>query len=153
MKCADLTNDVSFHDSTLERVERDEDRSILYLDSVAANLRYLGQDSCGEYVVLDHVRVTCEGASTRKLEFWADTKAPIDHPEPQHPIVEVMENDLKEGRLEISGFGPSSGWVVWQIEARRFVLEWEGETRYKNPKAEQGVGGQPATRRESEIEP
>jgi hypothetical protein len=149
MKCADLTNDVSFHDSTLERVEQENDQIVLYLDTVAAHLSYIGQDSVDEYVVLDHVRLACEAARTRKLEFWADTKAPVDHPEPEHPIVEIMENDLKEDVLEISGFGPSSGWVVWQIEAGRFSLQWSGETRYKKPKAEQDSGGQQATRAES----
>jgi len=148
MKCADLTNDVSFHDSTLERVEQANDQIVLYLDTVAAQLSYIGLDSGNEYVVLDHVRVDCEGARTRKLEYWADTKAPIEHPEPERPIVEIMENDLEEGVLEISGFGPSSGWVVWQIEARRFGLRWSGETRYKKPKAEQDGAGQPATRSE-----
>lgn len=141
MKCADLTNEVSFHDSTLERVEQEGCRIVLHLDTVATHLSYLGIDSDEEYVVLDHVRVDCEGAGTRKLEFWPDTTAPILHPEPEHPIVEIMENDLKEGVLEVSGFGPASGWVVWQIEAQRFGLRWEGETRYKKPKAEHGEGG------------
>lgn len=122
MKSSDLTNEVSFHDSTLERVVRENGALILHLDSVAANLGFVGEDSESEYVVLDHVEIHCSEARTGKLEFWDDTKASKEHPEPDHPVDEIMRNDLEDGLLEISGFGPSSGWVVWQIAASHFRL-------------------------------
>lgn len=127
MKCADLTHDVSFHDSTLERVEREEGRIVLHLDRVAVRLRSSGSMPGDERLWLDQVRVLCDAARTRKLEFWRDSIAAVEHPAPGHPMVEIMGSEYGEGVLELSGFGPSSGWVVWQIEARRFQLQWEDQ--------------------------
>lgn len=125
MKCADLAHDVSFHDSTLERVEREEGRIVLHLDRVAVRLRFSGSMPGDERLGLDQVRVFCDAARTRKLEFWMDSIAVVGHWAPEHPMVEIMGSEYGEGVLELSGFGPSSGWVVWQIEARRFQVQWE----------------------------
>ena len=143
MKGSDFTNDISFHDSTLERVVRDGSSLILQLDSVAAHLEFIGEHSDSEYVVLDSVEIHCSEANTQKLEFWEDAKAPIEHPEPDHPIDEIMKNELEDGILEISGFGPSSGWVVWQISASQFRVRWQSENRQAKPIAEQGAAQNP----------
>ena len=137
MKSTDLTNEISFHDSTLIALHHDGADIELELDSVAASLSIVGEPSESEYVLLEEARVRCHKARTTALEFWTDTKAPIEHPNPDNPMREIMKNELNGDLLQMSGWAHENGWVEWAVQASRFTVSWSGETRVNLPKAEQ----------------
>ena len=131
MEPLNLTDEFSFHDSSVERIDFVNGNIVLLLDSAFAPPCYTPEQKEDEIVVLRNVRVTCIDAETTLLEYWTDDKAPVEHTTPEQPVDEIMRNDLIDGILKISGFGPNSAWVEWHISASSFEVSWGDVTPYK----------------------
>ena len=131
MEPLNLTNEFSFHDSSLERIDFTNGNIRLLLDSASAPPCYTPEQKEDEIVVLRNVSVVCIDAATTRLEYWIDDKDPVEHPTPEQPVDEIMRNDLADGLLKICGFGSNSAWVEWHISASSFKVSWGDVTPYK----------------------
>lgn len=131
MESLDLTDEISFHDSSVEDIEFSGGNISILLSSASAPPSYTPEQKGDEIVVLRNVSVICTDAKTSLLEYWDNDKAPIAHPTPENPVNEIMRTDLVDGLLKISGFCLNSGWVEWHISASSFEVSWKDVTPYK----------------------
>ena len=133
-----LTNEVSMHDATLERVASDSFGMLLRLNFVAASPEVIGEGGLDDYLVLENVEIRCANGRTARLDCYDRESKIIQHPSPNHPISEIMNNEINGKLLIISGFDTESvdrrsSWVEWHIEADEFTLEWQTATRHSMP--------------------
>lgn len=99
-------SDLNFHDATIERVTRAGDNLTLTFDSVLF---------CGERA--DDFHLTFLEVTEERALIWLDDKAGRPHPQPYHPISEVMAGSSELGAYKFEGFSEEREWSEWWIVA------------------------------------
>ena len=111
---------VSFHDSTIESVERATGIIIIHFDFaiIAADHPH----SRDGLIKLSKVLLTLHGVTSERALIWHDDKTPLDHPNPVSPISEVMHGTMKDSVFHFDGFWKPDDWSEWYISSTRFTL-------------------------------
>ncbi len=112
--------ELGFHDSTIESVCRENDSIEMSFDMVVVAAAY--PQGTGDVIELRNAKLKFIGVSSERALIWHDDKAPIPHPNPEHPVREVMHGNVHEECFHFDGFWNPDDWSEWYIVADSFVL-------------------------------
>ena len=116
-------DDVNLHDATIRVVHRTLNELTLLLDFAVVS------DRVGGFTVLKDVRLVFFNVSDEESAVWYDDRTAQAHPQWEHPISEIMNNGLEDGRFHLDGFSEERDWSEWWIRADSFVLKASREER------------------------
>jgi hypothetical protein len=114
---------LSFHDASIESIERKSDSIIVKLCGVFVSREHPWAQ--GKDWTFDVATLKLLGVSGEEAKFWDDTKAPKVHPEPDMPLDEIMHAKFENGIFHFDGFKETMPWYEWFVTADRFELEMD----------------------------
>jgi hypothetical protein len=120
---------VSFHDGTLDAVNISEGNIEMTIDSGAIGPPL--PETAGKEWIIREIKFTCEQVSLNETELWTDTEKGLPHPTPQKPIYDILNTEVKDDFLELSGFTEDQNWGVWKIKAESFTLAFKSQEEFK----------------------
>ena len=116
-------NQLSFHDSTIESVTRDNGEIEITFEFVVVAPEH--PQGNGSLIEIRNAKLKLLGVSSEKALIWHDDKEPLNHPNPNIPVNEVMHGTLKEEGFHFDGFWQPNDWSEWFIVAKGFMLSGE----------------------------
>lgn len=113
-------NYLGFHDASIESVNRHSDTLEVLFDFVIVAPEH--PDANGTVIELRNVKASFNHVSSEKALIWHDDKAPIQHPNPEAPVNEVMHGTQKDDYFHFDGFWQPDDWSEWYIYATGFIV-------------------------------
>jgi hypothetical protein len=120
MEISNNFNQLSFHDASIESVLRVDDCIEIMFDFVVVAPEHPAAK--GEVVELKEAKVIFKKIKAEKALIWHDDKSPINHPNPNSPVNEVMHGTQKEGYFHFDGFWQPDDWSEWFIYSDTFIV-------------------------------
>ena len=93
---------LSFHDATVQRIEERPNYIRLSLDFALIGPPH--PDAEGKKWTVRDCEFECFDVRRSEKEEWDDTRAPKPHTEPDHPIEEILNEEVIDGCLVLGGF-------------------------------------------------
>ena len=121
MKITSEFNKLSFHDASVEGIERQSGSISLQIKGAFISKEHPA--SRGQDWKVNEAKLTILGVTEERATFWDDDKAAKEHPEPEFPLDEIMNASFIEGVFSFDGFKETVPWYEWFITANSFVLE------------------------------
>lgn len=118
-------NQLSFHDASIESVKRDSERIEVSFDFVIVAPEH--PDASGKVIELRNTTVTFPHVKSERALIWHDDKSPIEHPNPEAPVNEVMHGTHKGDYFHFDGFWQPDDWSEWYIYSDSFTLNGNPE--------------------------
>lgn len=125
-----LTTDfdkLSFHDASIEKIERQAGTVILNIKGCFISKEHPGSENQDWRV--EEARLEILGVTEEKAIYWDDDKAAKEHPEPEFPLDEIMHADYVNGVFSFDGFKETVPWYEWFITAKSFIFEIKHASR------------------------
>ncbi|WP_432467717.1 hypothetical protein [Agarivorans sp. Z349TD_8] len=113
-------NQLSFHDASIESVKRGKDHIEVLFDFVIVAPEH--PDAGGEVIELRNATVTFSHVKSERALIWYDDKSPIEHPNTEAPVNEVMHGTHKEDYFHFDGFWQPNDWSEWYIYTDIFFV-------------------------------
>ena len=123
MELSSYFNHLGFHDASIESVLREDDRVEVRFDFVIIASEHPEAD--GRVIEIKGAKVIFTQVTSEKAVIWHDDKSPIEHPNPDIPILEVMHGTQHDDCFHFDGFWQSDDWSEWYIYSNNFVLSGE----------------------------
>ncbi|MEZ9597150.1 hypothetical protein AB4298_21325 [Shewanella sp. 10N.261.52.F9] len=120
MEVSSNFDQLSFHDSTIESVQRLNGCIELTFDFVIVAPEH--PDANGSVIELKKAKVIFRRVKSEKALIWHDDKSPIEHPNPDCPVNEVMHGTQKEDYFHFDGFWQQDDWSEWYIYSGNFIV-------------------------------
>ncbi len=120
MKISRNFNQLSFHDASIESVRREVEQIEVLFDFVIVAPEH--PDAHGDVIELRNAMVTFSRVKAEHALIWHDDKSPIEHPNPEVPVNEVMHGTQKEDCFHFDGFWQLNDWSEWYIYTDSFVI-------------------------------
>jgi len=120
---------VSFHDAMVQHIEERPGYICLDIDSAFIGPQH--PDAEGKEWTAHDCRFECFDVLRSEKEEWDDSQSAKPHSEPDRPIEELLDEEVVDGCLVLSGFTRKNNWGVWRIKAREFVLTWRERHEFK----------------------
>lgn len=120
---------LSFHDATVQHIEERPGYVCIVVD-----FAFIGPphpDAEGKEWTVRDCRFECLGVRRSEKEEWDDSRRPKPHSEPDFPIEELLDEEVADGCLVLSGFTRKKNWAVWRIEAGEYLLIWKARDEFK----------------------
>tara|TARA_B110000037_G_C16998157_1_gene455938 strand:+ start:346 stop:786 length:441 start_codon:yes stop_codon:yes gene_type:complete len=76
----------------------------------------------------------CKSLNKNQIERWINGTIQSETYLHECPITDLINVERKNNCLVLSGFSSDRNWVVWQIEASEYELNWNSIEEYKVPK-------------------
>ena len=113
-------NQLSFHDASIESVKRDMEKIEISFDFVIVAPEH--PDARWKVIELRNATVTFPHVKSERALIWHDDKSPIEHPNSEAPVNEVMHGTQKEDYFHFDGFWQPDDWSEWYIYTDNFVV-------------------------------
>ena len=120
---------VSFHDSTLLKIEERPEYIRMEINTVCVRLPI--NDSEGKVWTLYDCSLECFGVSKNEKAEWDDTRSAKPPSDPSLPIDEILDTEVKGDFLELAGFTRDKNWGVWRFIAQTYELNWKTQEEFK----------------------
>jgi len=113
-------NQLSFHDASIESVKRDAERIEVLFDFVIVAPEH--PDAHGDVIELRNAMVIFSRVKEERALIWHDDKSPIEHPNPEAPVNEIMHGTQRDDYYHFDGFWQPDDWSGWFIYTDNFIV-------------------------------
>ncbi|MCH6259266.1 hypothetical protein MLD52_22120 [Puniceicoccaceae bacterium K14] len=122
-------NHLNFHDGTLESIEEDGSHIRMVIDSGAFGPPLEGAK--GKQWLIYNCVFECFGVTKNEKKLLKEVNEGSKCLENALPIDEILDQDIRDGCFELSGFHVSKEWAVWRIRAQHFKLTYQSKSEFK----------------------
>jgi len=120
MKIDSEFENLSFHDASIDLVERSQDRLSLMISGAFIGAKHSQSQGLDWHVarcIMRFIAVSSETAVT-----CLHTSEVIENTTPEFPLDEIMHATFENGIFQINGLKDTVPWHEWAIEAEGFEL-------------------------------